>query len=314
MENLNRKAIVDIGSNSMRVVMYEIKDGTYKKIMDEKMFSGLITEIRKDKLTDVGLSKFCYFLNYAKELCRIADCNDISCFATSAMRKVKNKEDIIALTKLKTGISTYVLSEEEETYYDCVSILSKVEETEGVALDMGGGSCQIFQFCDGKQANGKSFEIGSLFLYDKFVKGLVPTEKETRAIKQYVRKSLEKADNLKSLKYKEVYVFGGTMRAIYKLYDAMPYQKKENKRFDKEQDVLEAIKVKEIQMMIDKIYKMNLDGINILCHVIPERVYTIIPGMIAIKQICRYLGINKIRLVDASVREGYLIEALKNES
>ena len=58
------------------------------------------------------------------------------------------------------------------------------------------------------------------------MKGLVPTEKETRAIKQYVRKSLEKADNLKSLKYKEVYVFGGTMRAIYKLYDAMPYQKK----------------------------------------------------------------------------------------
>lgn len=310
MNNTYRKAVVDIGSNSMRVVMYEINGSEYKKIIDEKAFSGLITEIKKEKMTDVGLGKFCYFLNYVKELCRIADCNDISCFATSAMRKVKNKDEIIALTKLKTGITTAILSEEEETHYDCVSLLNKVGEENGVALDMGGGSCQIFKFGGGKLEEGSSFEIGSLYLYDKFVKGLLPTEKEIKNIKSYVRKSLTKCEGLKDLKYKEVYVFGGTMRAIYKLFDEMPCNGEKENRYDKDKEIFAGIKVKEIQDMIDEIYELNIEGINILCHVIPERVYTIIPGMIAIKQICRYLGISKIRLIDASVREGYLIEQL----
>ncbi|MGN0374254.1 MAG: hypothetical protein ACI4EN_02050, partial [Butyrivibrio sp.] len=221
MSGTTKKAIVDIGSNSMRMVMYEIDGNHYKKIIDEKTFSGLITEIKKDKMTDIGLSKFCYFLNYVKELCRIADCSDITCFATSAMRKVSNKEEIIALTKLKTGITMVILSEEEETYYDCVSILSKVNESEGAALDMGGGSCQIFKFGEGKLLEGDSFEIGSLYLYDRFVKGLLPTENEIKDIRNYVRKTLAENTALKDLGRSEVYVFGGTMRAIYKIFDEM---------------------------------------------------------------------------------------------
>lgn len=310
MSNKYKKAIVDIGSNSMRVVMYEIEDNHYKKILDEKTFSGLITEIKKEKMTEMGLSKFCYFLNYVQKLCRIADCTDISCFATSAMRKVINKEEIITFTKLKTGITTLILSEEEETHYDCVSILNKVGDIEGVALDMGGGSCQIFKFGERKLEEGHSFEIGSLYLYDKFVKGLIPTEKEIRNIKEYVKKCLAKFENLKDLKYDEVYVFGGTMRAIYKLYDEMPCNSEKSSKYDKEKNIMEPVKISEIQKMIDEIYEMNIDAINILCHVIPERVYTIVPGMIAIKEICKYLGIKKIRLIDASVREGYLIEQL----
>ncbi|MGN0375171.1 MAG: hypothetical protein ACI4EN_06675, partial [Butyrivibrio sp.] len=60
------------------------------------------------------------------------------------------------------------------------------------------------------------------------------------------------------------------------------------------------------------IYDMKIDAVNILCHVIPERVYTVIPGMIAIREICRYLDVEKIRLINASVREGYLIESIKS--
>lgn len=313
MGNTHKKAIVDIGSNSMRVVMYEIDGNHYKKIIDEKSFSGLITEIKKEKMTDIGISKFCYFLNYVKELCRIADCTDISCFATSAMRKVSNKEEIVALTKLKTGITTMILSEEEETYYDCVSILDKVGESDGIALDMGGGSCQIFRFGEGQLVEGSSFEIGSLYLYNKFVKGLIPTEKEIKNIKDYVKKALSKNENLKDLKYKDVYVFGGTMRAIYKLYDEMPCNSEKVRKYDKDKSIMEPVKIKEIQEMIDEIYKMNIDAINILCHIIPERVYTIVPGMIALKEICKYIGSSKIRLIDASVREGYLIEQLNKK-
>lgn len=305
----NKKAIVNIGSNSMRIVMYEVDEKKYKKLIDEKNFSGLITEIKKEKMTDIGLSKMCYFLNYARELCRIADCNDISCFATSAMRKVKNKEEIVALVKLKTGITVEILSEEEETTYDSISVLSKIGNLESVALDMGGGSCQIFKCNKGKLLEGDSFEIGSLYLYDKFVKGLIPNEKESKAIKRHVKEALSKCENLNKLNYKEVYVFGGTMRAIYKLYDAMPCNSNKSKGMVKD-SLYKAISVKEIKEMIDEIYDLNINGINILCHVIPERVYTIIPGMIAIKQICNYLGTKKIRLIDASVREGYLINSL----
>ncbi len=318
MKDLRRKAIVDIGSNSMRLVIYEINGESYKKIIDEKNFSGLITEIKKNKMTDIGLSKLCYFLNYAREICRIANCNNISCFATSAMRKVENKEEIVALTTLKTGIAMEILSEEEETHYDAVSILRHLKQEKGVALDMGGGSCQIFMIEAGKMIHGQSFEIGSLYLYNKFVKGLIPTEKEIDKIKEYIKKSLSENENLKNIKYNQVYVFGGTMRAMYKLHRAMPYNKKDT-WIENETEKLnilpeskeQVLKVKDINKMIDTIYQMNIDGINILCHTIPERVYTIIPGLIAIKHICRYLSINSVSLIDASVREGYLISHIK---
>lgn len=89
----------------------------------------------------------------------------------------------------------------------------------------------------------------------------------------------------------------------------MPCNSNKSKGMVKD-SLYKAISVKKIKEMIDEIYDLNIDGINILCHVIPERVYTIIPGMIAIKQICNYLGTKKIRLIDASVREGYLINSL----
>ena len=90
---------------------------------------------------------------------------------------------------------------------------------------------------------------------------------------------------------------GGTARAAIKLHRVLAGSSPKVKNNY-------ALTVEQIDEMMDTIYDMGKDGIKLLCHVIPERVYTIIPGLIAIKPFVRYTG-QGIIAIKSSVREGY---------
>lgn len=107
--------------------------------------------------------------------------------------------------------------------------------------------------------------------------------------------------------FTDIYAMGGTARAAIKLHRVLAGSSPKVKNNY-------ALTVEQIDEMIDTIYDMGKDGIKLLCHVIPERVYTIIPGLIAIKAICQYTGAKGIIAIKSSVREGYLTEkVIKNK-
>ncbi len=295
-----RIGIIDVGSNTVRIVVYKVEGEVAEEIVNERYFVGLIEFVEKKVLSYGGLFKLIEALQSIKELVGAVKCDEVYCFATASLRNLNNENDIIFKIKSETGFDMEIISSEDEIFYDYTGIKGYVKENAGVGLDLGGGSCQLFSFSDGKIINSDSFKIGSLVTYKNFVSGLLPKKKEIKKIKRYVKEQLFSNPHLRGLGYEKVYSIGGSARAAAKLHKALiggngvvsDYQ----------------LTVEQIDEIIETVYKMDIKGVSFICHVIPERVYTIIPGLIVLRTICKFVGSKKIQTVKGSVREGYLWE------
>ena len=298
--------IVDVGSNTVRIVVYNVEnENVAVEIVNERYFVGLIEYVEKDVLTYEGTLKLIEALQSVKELIDVIKCDNVYCFGTAALRSIKNDEDVLFKVKKDVGFDINIISSQEEIFYDYAGIKKYIDEDFGVGLDLGGGSCQLFSFANDEIINSASMEIGSLITYKKFINGLLPNKKEIKEIKKYVKKQLSKNKDLKKLNYDKVYAIGGTTRAAAKLHRALVGGLGNVSDY--------KLTVKQIDEIIKTIYKMDVKGISFICHVIPERVYTIMPGLIILKAICKYVGIKEIKTVKGSVREGYLWEKIMTQ-
>ncbi len=298
--------VIDVGSNTVRIVVYKIDGENISEIVNERQFVGLIEFVDKGVLNYDGVIKLMEALKAVKELIEVIKCDDVYCFATASLRNVKNKDDVVFKVRNELGFDMQVISSEEEIFYDYVGIKRYVDGKCGVGLDLGGGSCQLFSFFNDKIDKSASFKIGSLLIYKSFVDGLLPKKSEIKKIKEAVKKELGKDKSLKGLGFEKVYAIGGSARAAAKLHRAMIGGDKIASNYQ--------LTVEQIDDIIKTIYKMDIKGISFICHVIPERVYTIIPGLIVLRTVCKYIGAKKIQTVKGSVREGYLWEKVLKKS
>lgn len=293
--------IVDIGSNTIRLVVYDVIDMTYRELLNQRSFAGLIENIEGGRLTQTGMDKLVKTLSKIKELTYLVRCDKVFYFATASLRELSNGIDLLTYIKTELDIDIDIISGEEEAYFDYISLKNSKITKKGMGLDLGGGSCQIFSFDGDNVESSGSFRIGSLLMYKTFVSSLFPKERERKAIRNHTLAVLKNSPELKNSGYEEIYAMGGTARAGIKLHRMLVGGNSKVKNNY-------ALTVEQIDDMLETIYDMGKDGIKLLCHVIPERVYTIIPGLVTIRTICEYTGAKRIIVIKSSVREGYLTE------
>lgn len=294
-----RHAVIDVGSNTIRLVVYEIKNGKYEIIMNDRDFSSIISYIENGTLSDTGVLKIKNVLARMKQLCDNILCDDIHCFATASFRNMNNSTELLGDIKNDIGLDIKVLSGNDEAYYDFLGLMSVVDAQSGIGFDLGGGSCQIFTFENNKLALSQSFPIGCLKMYDKFVSGELPTAEEAENISAYVLECLKNVPTFKRSVHNTVYAMGGTARAAAKL----------SMMSDNIDDKLNGYRFKSTR--IDELCNTVVNAINEhnekdISRMLSKRINTVVPGMIVIKTICEYIGAEYIETVVAGVREGYL--------
>jgi exopolyphosphatase/guanosine-5'-triphosphate,3'-diphosphate pyrophosphatase len=141
--------------------------------------------------------------------------------------------------------------------------------------------------------------IGSLNLYVKFVKKIIPKAEERELIKQAVLDHLEALD-LPKEDFETICGVGGTMRAAAKLSNHIFGRK------DK-QLVLDTVEVKE---MLARFKNSHKDTLTPVLQNIPDRIHTIIPGLIIVDTIMEYFNSKNIVVSKYGIREGYLYERI----
>lgn len=247
--------IVDIGSNTIRLVVYDVIDMTYKEILNQRSFAGIIEYVDDDRLSQTGMDKLVKTLSNIKELTYLVRCDKVFYFATASLRGLNNSIDLLTYIKKELDIDIDIITGEEEAYFDYVSLKnSKITKT-GLGIDLGGGSCQVFAFDGDNVEKSNSFRIGSLLLYKTFVSSLFPKEREKKAIKNYVLAELEKSPELKKLGFTDIYAMGGTARAAIKLHRVLAGSSPKVKNNY-------ALTVEQIDEMMDTIYDMVKTVLN----------------------------------------------------
>jgi exopolyphosphatase/guanosine-5'-triphosphate,3'-diphosphate pyrophosphatase len=157
-------AVIDIGSNSMRVLVYEIYENNSFKIIDEEKRMTRLGQFidNRNNLSDEGIQKLLITLDFFKILCDKNNVVEIIVVATEAVRRAENKNEILALVKNNINLDIRILSGLEESAYGYTTIKATMDIDNAILIDIGGSSMEITLVKDKKISNGISLPLGSI--------------------------------------------------------------------------------------------------------------------------------------------------------
>ncbi len=303
--------IIDIGSNTIRLNIYKITDGQVTLLLNKKNTAGLASYVKNKQMLPAGIEKATEVLTDFKFLLEHFGIQNVYAFATAALRNVENSAKAVEEIVARSGVPIVVLPGEKEAELDFVGATSIMKADDGLLVDIGGASTELVIYKNNKILKAYSMPIGSLNMYNEHVSHLLPTRKERKAIKQTVLAQIAKDADLKHGDYPHICGVGGTIRAMGKLNNELfnlPQTTKEVK----------APNIKKIIKLLENDEDDNLlssDTLDILLKIVPDRVRTILPGMIILHTIVKHFHGETVFISSAGVREGYLYaEVLKKNA
>ena len=144
-----KQAVIDIGSNSIRLTLYETENRDFKILFREKIMAGLAGYVEDGKLSAEGIECACTGLLTFRGVLQTLDIEHVSVFATASLRNISNTEQALSLIRTATGYSVQVVSGEEEALLGYAGAMRELHLTGGVFLDIGGASTEIVTFDKG---------------------------------------------------------------------------------------------------------------------------------------------------------------------
>ncbi len=202
-----RTAIIDIGSNSTRLVVYQGPARVPAILFNEKVMAGLGKHLATTgAIADDSMELAKAALHRFYRLCREMDVDAIESFATAAVRDATNGKVLLKIAK-KIGIETLVLQGEEEAELAGLGVLSAIPGADGIVGDLGGGSLELARIKDGKVLETHSFPLGVLRVAELRAKG-------KDKLKRQVRKMLKKLGWDKEAQGLPFYLVGGSWRSL----------------------------------------------------------------------------------------------------
>ncbi|MCC8938542.1 exopolyphosphatase [Bradyrhizobium sp. Arg68] len=205
-------AVIDIGSNSVRLVVYETMSRNLITIFNEKALCGLGREVQTTGLlaTD-AVNKALTALRRFRALCRIQQVGRVFAIATAACRDAKNGPDFIAKAERICGAKIEILSGPREAKLSALGVVSGVHNPNGIVGDLGGGSLELIDVKGNRVRSGVTLPLGSLALQDLSHKSLKRAER-------IVKNELLGVPQLKAGRGRTFYAVGGTWRALARIH------------------------------------------------------------------------------------------------
>ncbi len=205
-------AIIDIGSNSVRLVTYDNLDRAPIPAFNEKSLCALgHGVVTTGKLPKVGVEKALVALRRYRALTEVMGITDVHVIATAAARDASNGPEFLAAARQALGGATVtLLSGTREARLSAFGVMSGVYDPDGVVGDLGGGSLELIDVRDGAVGVGVSLPFGGLALMDA-------SSRSPKAAAKIVRDALAKCHALDGLQDRTFYAVGGTWRALAKL-------------------------------------------------------------------------------------------------
>ena len=291
------KGILDIGSNSVRLVVFSGTKRVPEPVFNEKVLCGLgrgvgDTGLLSDKAITLALKSL-------KRFRLVADTMGISqvhAVATSAVREAKNGADFVAVAEAATGFKIHVISGEEEAELAAQGVFCGEPTAKGLVGDLGGGSLELVRVSRRRAHESVSLAIGPLMLESMF-------GKDFNAARAYVSAELDKIDWLHKCARSDMYMVGGAWRNISRLLlreKQEPLQILQGYRIGRK-DMRRYLKVLSVMRPRDIPYAAD----------IPSRRREVLPlAGIILDELVKKLKFSSLVLSSYGVREGLVYQSL----
>ncbi len=297
-------AVIDMGSNTMRLGIYHSENGNFKQFFHKKEMVGLAGYVRDGFLTEEGIEAAAAVLKEFGTIVKNLGIDHVMVFATASLRNVENTEEAAVRLWQMTGFKIHVISGEEEAKLDFKGAVSQIRSQDGILVDIGGGSTEIVTFYEKNVLDALSIPVGSLSLYKKQVKRILPKDEERAKIRGVVKKQLNEA-GLAAVKPEsgQLVGIGGSIRAIGRLY----------RHFYELPEDCSVMEVKKLKKMYRQLMEKKNGKWQLILKLCPDRIHTLIPGFLILLTIIERYDIETVVISRCGLREGYLLEYAKEE-
>ena len=298
--------IIDIGSNSMRMVVLQKSSRFAFNLINETKSRVKISEgcyENNGNLQEIPMQRAYESLKSFLNISTALKSRKIICVATSALRDAPNSNVFISRISKDLGLNIKVIDGEKEAYYGGVAALNLLHDDTFVTVDIGGGSTEFCFVNKGKVEKSISLNIGTVR-----IKELYFNKNDIKGAKKYILDNLKKISNLEIKIPKKVVGIGGSIRSLSKIV------------MTKNQYPLDVLheymyKVRDEISLFNKIsIAKNNDDLKSF-GVKKDRFDTIKEGAFIFKTILEELEIDEVVTSGVGVREGaYLADLLRTSN
>lgn len=301
------QAMIDIGSNTIRMAVYEIKDNHATQVMKRKHTVGLSAYVKGGVMQEEGVRRAAEVVSEYRDFLAGMGVGNVVAFTTAALRNAKNSAEAVKAIEERTGVPIRVISGEEEAAFDFAGAIHDLAADSGAILDIGGGSTEIVLYRAHRVTQKWSLPYGSLSLKVSYVHGLLPTPQEAEKIRRDVAKAV-KIFCCKLPPMRDVVAcgLGGTFKSACALYQKMYSTPEDDTR-------MEQSRFREmIAHYVSDAPPKEEDAVRLMLAA-PDRIHTLLPGLILADELTAELNCKEVIYSDSGVREGYLYsEMLKS--
>lgn len=307
-----KRGIIDLGSNTIRLVIYQVKlseqskDGKpetiedFKMLLNEKRVVGLSSYVEDGSLSPAGIEKAADVLERHITLAANMGCTDVRLFATAVIRNLANRKQAVQELERLIGKHIDVLTGREESHLGFIGAKRSASFENGLLVDIGGGSTELAFIKDGKDCLNYSIDQGCVSSYANFVRCIFPTEKEQKAIRNAFEARLQAQEDLPHEVKGNMYCIGGSVRAIAKFHARMLESDKSSK----------SVTLDDVDRILSLAKKDEGTFAHLATKAVPDRIHTIMPGCIILKTLMKRYDKTSLTICKYGVREGYLLSRL----
>ena len=307
---MKRLAVIDIGTNSIHMVLAEIGKNFSYKIVDRikemaRLGDGTFTSRR---LSQEAMDRGLVVLKRFSLLAKNKGFDTIIAVATSAVRESKNGGDFIKLVRKELGLKIRVITGEEEARLIYLGVRHSMDLSDSPAMivDIGGGSVELMACTPKRLKFVRTLKLGAIRLKDQFLK-TDPPDQETiqrmeQTVTQVIKKSLLKK---KGLILKSLVATSGMAGNLAEII----YLARTGKTLSQiDMAMIDLKEIKEVEQLLctkDSEGRLKIMGLD------PRRVDTLYPGVLVLRVLMECLGATQVRISDKAVREGVIYDFIQ---
>ena len=335
-------ALIDIGSNTIRLVIYELDHsqdsrfkqedsatGSYKqptnalsavsptRLFSKKRMVGLAGYVDKDNnLSDDGVTAACGSLKYLQKLCDALRVRERYFFATASLRNIGNSKQVCSIIEQTCNISIDLISSKDEALLGYAAFKHDAPFESGLLCDVGGGSTELVCF-EEKSLETKQGKPNSCQAQQVQAALSMPIG-SLKLFKRHVSGILPSKAEIKAMKTDALEMIKISCKEqdltselqLCAIGGSARAIKKLANSFHGLNEGNKKLSQEQIKELADVLYSANKKARKLILQNCPDRAHTIVPGLIILEEVIEIFNTQRIYISNYGIREGYLYQRL----
>ena len=293
----NHIAVVDIGSNSVRLVVYDGLRRTPLPLFNEKVFCGLGRSVSATgKIDEEAADRTVATLRRFAMLLEAMQVDQVQAVATAAVRDAENGTEFVRKLSSESGFDVRLISGLDEARLAALGVLAGNPRASGLVGDLGGGSLELVGIGEARCGDAITLPLGPVRLQAQF-------EASVRARRKCVAQSFTRQRWLKNFKGQTLYAVGGSWRALAQAHMAA---------IDHPIRVIHEYNVlaQDAMRLTERVSNMDPGQIGLIKGLPKSRQTTAATGALVLNRLLKVTGVRRIVFSSYGLREGLLFDQL----